>query len=316
MAQIALCVGIDVSKPWLDVYRHPDGAQARFSNDADGWAALLAWLDGVSIVGIGVEASGGFERGIVEALQDKHLPVCILDPWRVRLFARARGRRAKNDRIDARVIAEFTALGELACKLPDRARDRLGELLAARQCLIEASTRLGNVAEHMRDRRTTVLLRKQAGVLACQVDRLEQLIGEAIAAEADFSRIARLLMSVKGVGLILAATLIARLPELGTLNRRKICALVGVVPFDNDSGGRSGQRHIQGGRTFVRNVLYMATMGAATRHNPRLMAHFRHLRAQGKEPKVAIVACMRKLLTILNAMLATNQPWRELAPAA
>ena len=316
MAQEAFCVGIDVSKPWLDAYRHPDGARERFANDGEGWAALLVWLAGVNIVRIGIEASGGFEQGVVKALMGHGLAVRILDPQRVRLFARARGRRAKNDRIDARVIAEFTALGDTPCKLPDAARDQLGELLGARHALLEASTQLGHVSAHLSDRGTAAVFKKQLAALSRDVVMLERRIGQAIAANEAFDKTAQLLMSAKGVGLILAATLIARLPELGRLDRRKICALVGVAPYDDDSGDASGARHIQGGRRLVRNVLYMATMGAATRHNPRLMAHYRQLRAHGKKPKVALVACMRKLLTILNAMVKTNQPWREPATIA
>jgi transposase len=315
MAQIAFYVGIDVSKAWLDVYRHPDGARERFGNDASGWAGLLAWLEGLAIVRIGTEASGGFERDVVAALKRVGLAVRILDPQRVRWFARARGRRAKNDRIDARVIAEFTASVDMPSKLPDEACDRVGELLVARQTLLDSKTRLANVATHLRDRRTAAWFTKQIAVLTRQMATIEQRIAEAIAADEGFSHRAALLRSAKGVGLIFAAGAIARLPELGQLDRRKISALVGIAPFDNDSGAASGQRHIQGGRASVRNLLYMATL-CAIRHNPLIAAHYQRLRANGKLPKVAIVACMRKLLTILNAMVATNQPWRHPDTAA
>lgn len=315
MAQIALCVGIDVSKPWLDAYRHPDGAQQRFANDAAGWAAMLAWLSGLNILRVAVEASGGYERDVVKALSEAGLVVRILDPWRVRLFARARGRRAKNDRIDARNIAEFTALEDTPGKLPDDKRDHIGELLAARQALLDANTQLGNAGQHLRDRRTAGWFTRLAASLTRQAKVLEGRIGEAIAAEAEFRQIARLLRSAKGIGPLFTAAVIARLPELGHVDRRQISSLVGVAPFDDDSGDASGPRHIQGGRTLVRNLLYMATL-SAIRHNPLIAAHYRQLLGRAKKPKVAIVACMRKLLTILNAMVATNQPWRDPDAAA
>jgi transposase len=315
MAQIALYVGLDVSKPWLDAYRHPDGARQRFSNDAAGWERLLGWLRGLSILRVGVEASGGFEQGVVKALMEKHMAVRILDPQRVRLFARARGRRAKNDRIDARIIAEFTALADTPSKLPNPARDHIGELLGARQTLLDAKTQLGNVASQLRDKRTAGWFSKQIAVMTRQVKVLEARIGEAISADAGFAHRAQLLRSAKGVGLIFTASAIARLPELGQLKRRQISALVGVAPFDDDSGSANGPRHIQGGRSLVRNLLYMATL-SAIRYNPLIAAHYAQLRRRGKLPKVAIVACMRKLLTILNAMVASNQPWRDCDAAA
>jgi transposase len=310
MAQIAFNVGLDVNKLWLDAYRHPDGVRQRFSNDAAGWATLLAWLAGLSILRVGVEASGGFEQGVVKALMEERIAVCILDPYRVRLFARARGRRAKNDRIDARVIAEFTALVDTPSKLPDAARDHVGELLGARQALLDAKTQLSNVAGHLHDKRTAGWFGRQIAALTRQVKVLEARIGEAISADAGFAHRARLLRSAKGVGLMFTAGAIARLPELGQLKRRQISALVGVAPFDDDSGSANGPRHIQGGRSLVRNLLYMATL-SAIRYNPVIAAHYAQLRRRGKLPKVAIVACMRKLLTILNAMIASNQPWRD-----
>jgi transposase len=315
MAQIAFFVGIDVSKLWLDAHRHPDGECARFANDGTGWSTLLTWLSSVEVVRVGVEATAGFERGVVKALSDEGVVVRILDPRRVRLFAQARGRWAKNDRLDARTIAEFTALADTPSKLPDDKRDHIGELLTARQALLDVMTQLGNVGEHLRDRRTTGWFSRHAASLTRQVKVLERRIGEAIAAEPSFAHLAHLLRSAKGIGLLFAAAAIARLPELGQLDRRKIGSLVGVAPFDDDSAQSRGARHIQGGRTLLRNLLYMATL-SAIRHNKVIAAHYRQLRTRGKQPKVAIVACMRKLLTILNAMVATNQTWRDREAAA
>jgi transposase len=318
MAQIAFVVGIDVSKAWLDCYRHPDGARVRVSNDADGWAALRRWLGDEPILRVGLEASGGYERCVAEQLVAAGFTVRVLDPARVRYFARALGRRAKNDRIDARVIAEFLATCEVnaSTTLPDKDRRRLAELLGLRQALLDSRNGLANVAEHLRERRFAALAARHIARFERDVAALERLVADTIAANPQFARAAQLLLSAKGVGLILAATLIARLPELGTLSRRQIAALVGVAPFDDDSGDTTGRRKIQGGRAAVRRVLYMAAMGAATRHNPTLKAFYQRLRKLGKLPKVALVACMRKLLTILNAMLAHDTPWRDTTSAA
>jgi len=318
MAQIAFVVGIDVSKAWLDCYRHPDRLQVRVSNDADGWAALRRWLGDEPIRCVGLEASGGYERGVAEQLIAAGFTVRVLDPVRVRYFARALGRRAKNDRIDARVIAEFLATceGNGSTTLPDKDRRRLAELLGFRQVLLDNRNGLANVAEHLRERRIAALAARRIAQFERDVAALERDIADTIAANPQFAHAAQLLLSAKGVGLILTATLIARLPELGTLSRRQIAALVGVAPYDHDSGDTTGRRQIQGGRAAVRRVLYMATMGAATRSNPALKAFYQRLRKLGKLPKVALVACMRKLLTILNAMLAHGTPWRDTTSAA
>ena len=315
MAQVAFSVGIDVSKSWLDIYRHPDGRRARFSNDAAGWKELLAWLDEAPIVRIGLEASGGYERAVAEQLMAAGYVVCVLDPARVRYYARALGRLAKNDRIDARTIAEFTAHGERASNVLDKERERLRELLNLREALSDNRIRLAHAAEHLRDK---VFARSAATHLAKldrDILRIERHLEDIIAASQTFTPLSRLLRSAKGVGLILAATLIARVPELGTLTNRQIAALIGVAPFDDDSGPIKGKRHIRGGRARVRRILYMATMVAATRHNPLLKAYYQRLIAAGKLAKVALVACMRKLLTILNTMVARGETWRDTTTA-
>jgi transposase len=316
MAQVVFSVGIDVSKLWLDVYRHPDGRHARFGNEAAGWQALLRWLKETPIARLGLEASGGYERAVAERLADAGYAVQVLDPARVRYYARALGRWAKNDRIDARTIAEFTAHGDRPSKVLDKERDRLAELLNLREALSDNRTRLANVAEHLRDKAFARSTATHLARLKRDIKSIERHLEDAIAANERFKRLARVLRSTKGVGLILAATLIARVPELGTLNDRQIAALVGVAPFDDDSGPRRGQRHIKGGRARVRRVLYMATMVGATRRNPALKAFYQRLLAAGKLRKVALVACMRKLLTILNTMVARDEIWRDTTKAA
>ena len=317
MAQRVFFVGIDVAKLWLDVYRHPDGQRARFGNDLAGWKALMDWLAEVPVARIGMEASGGYERGVAERLAAAGFAVRVLDPARVRYYARALGRRAKNDRIDARTIAEFTAHGDRPGKALDKARDRLAELLNLREALNDNRTRLAALAEHLRDKTFVRSMALHLARLDRDIRRLERHLADEIAANEAFAQVARLLRSAKGVGLILTAALIARLPELGTLHRRHIASLVGVAPFDNDTGQTKGKRTIKGGRARVRHVLYMATLVAAARgKNPALTAFYRRLRAAGKPAKVALVACMRKLLTILNTMVARGEPWRDTAQLA
>lgn len=313
MAQTVFRVGIDVAKDRLDLYRDGDGAQLRVSNDKAGWRELIAWLASKPIAAIGVEPSGGYERGVIEALSAVGLTVSLVDAWRVRQFAGAIGQHAKSDPIDARVIARFLAVADLRAATPDRARGELVQLLRARDALTAMATNLANLKEHTTDKK---LLRTLASIAASHQRTqklLECRIAALLAAHAAFAQRAALLTSVPGVGPILAATLIARLPELGTLSRHHLASLVGVAPFPYESGHFTGPRHIKRGRANVRRVLYMATLGAVSQHNPRLKAVYLRLRANGKPPKVAIVACMRKLLTILNTMIATASPWRPAA---
>jgi transposase len=311
MAQKVLRVGIDVSKDRLDVYRDGDGAQLRVSNDPAGWRELTQWLRREPVAAIGLEPSGGYERGVLDALSAAGLPVSLVDAWRVRQFAGAIAQHAKTDPIDARVIARFLGVAALRAAAPDRARDELVQLLRARDALTAIAKRLTNLAEHTSDK---TLLRTLATVAANHTRtqaRLDRRIAALLAAHAPFAQRAALLTSVPGVGPVLAATLIARVPELGSLSRQRLASLIGLAPFPRDSGIRNAPRHIRRGRDNVRHVLYMATLGAVSRHNPRLKAVYLRLRANGKPPKVAIVACMRKLLTILNTMIATASPWRS-----
>ena len=310
MAQLVRHVGIDASKAYLDVALLPDKTEHRVSNDAAGWAE--AWLppDG-SVVVIGIEASGGYERGVTEALRAAGYRVVVLDAQRVRLYARALGKRAKSDTIDAEVIARFVAtVGSDSLTRSDERR-RLGELVDYRQGLIEERTRLTNASAQVSEPTLKKMAQRRLAQIERDVTRLEERMGALIAATPELAATAALLDTVKGVGPILIATLLAFLPELGQLTRRQIAALVGVAPYDRDSGTMRGKRHIAGGRERPRRVLYMATMSAATLHNSVLKSFYRRLLAKGKLPKVALVACMRKLLTILNAMIAHGTAWRQ-----
>ena len=308
MAQVVGTVGIDVSKAVLDVVRLPCRTKLRVSNDPTGWAALAAWLAGFPAGRIGLEASGGYEQGVLAHLQAAGLEVYRLDAWGVRQFAKAGGRRAKNDAIDALVIARYVGVFELHQAKPCAERQALAELVKARLNLVTLQTQLANWVEHGNGE----LVRLRASYdrrLRADIAGLDRKIAQCIEAHASFAQRAALLTSTRGVGLGTAATLLALLPELGQLPREQIAALVGVAPFDDDSGTRKGKRAIEGGRRLVRRALYMAAL-AGIRFNPVLKAFYQRLRARGKEAKVALTACMRKLITILNAMLRDGKPWQ------
>jgi transposase len=309
MAQMAPSMGIDVSKERLDIALHPDGPRFSVSNDAAGWRELCRTLKPLGVRAIGIEPSGGYERGVIGALLDAGLPVRSVNAWKLRQFAKAAGLLAKNDRLDAHVIALFVAT--LPCRevRRDPMRDHLAELVHTRRQILDLRLVLHNQLEQVCDRGLRQMRQRQIRQLGADLAQLDRRIAEAIAAVPAFAARYQLLCSTPGVGPVLAATLLAWLPELGSITRRQVGALVGVVPYDFDSGKMKGLRCIFGGRANVRHVLFMATQAAAI-HNPVLHAYKLHLLAQGKEAKLAIVAVMRKLLTILNAMLRDQQPWR------
>ncbi|MCW5863428.1 MAG: transposase [Anaerolineae bacterium] len=303
-------VGVDVSKARLDIAVEPIGAQWSVGNDAAGIACLVERLKGKVVGRIVVEATGGQERLVVAELYQAGLPVALVNPRRVRHFARALGRLAKTDRIDAAVLASFGRLTEpLLVRLPSEQEEALATLVTRRREVVDMRTaeenrlRLAKPAARPRLEKHIRWLDEEEAELRREI---ETLLRDTPELDDKHS----LLCSVPGVGLILSATLLSRLPELGQLSRRKVASLVGIAPFNRDSGPRRGQRHVAGGRHAVRAVLYMATV-SALKCNPVLIAFKRHLMAQGKSAKVAIVACMRKLLTILNAMVRDKRPWSD-----
>ena len=313
MAQISPHVGIDVSKDRLDVAVYPDGGGFAVENTPAGWAELARRCGELQAISIGLEASGGFEQGVACALQDKGLSVRLLNAWQVRHFARAIGRLAKNDRIDAAVIAQFIAtVSGRPLARRSAAQKSLSALVIARQQLTAELVMVGNQARTTTDAFLVRLFRRRLTALRTEMRLIERQLAEVVASDAELARCDALLRSVPGVGPVLAWTVLAGLPELGQIDRRKIGALVGVVPYDFDSGKMKGQRCIWGGRSAVRTALYMAAL-VASRHNPVLKAFRQRLDAAGKPPKVALVAVMRKLLTMLNAILRDGQPWRQAA---
>ena len=301
-------IGIDVSKAHLDTSLN-DGKVASFANDEAGIAALVERLQAQSPKLIVLEATGGFERIAAAALAAAHLPVAVVNPRQVRDFAKASGRLAKTDRLDATVLAHFAqAIQPAQRPLPDQAAQEFAEQLARRRQLVEMLS-----AEKVRLKQATGKavrkgLKEHIAWLGKQLHASEDGLRQLIESSPAWQAKRDLLAAVKGVGEVATMTLLALLPELGTLGRKPIAALVGLAPFNRDSGTLRGRRTVWGGRAAVRQVLYMATL-SAVRHNPVLKAFYDRLRGRGKRPKVAIVAAMRKLLTMLNAMLRDNAHW-------
>ena len=308
MTQIALHVGIDVAKDRLDVAILETGELFAVDNTEAGYAILVERLSDRAIAAVGLEASGGYERAVLKVLWQEGLPVRRINPHRLRQFARAAGINAKNDRLDARVIARFLATLPVHPVEFDPSLELVIELVTVRRQLHAELSRVKNQLEHVRDAALKRLAKRRASRLSADILLLDKRIAQTIAADHALARRDRLLRSTPCVGPVLSATLIAQLPELGRLSNRRIAALVGLAPFDHDSGKLKGKRCIWGGREPVRNVLYMAALSAGV-HNPIFAAFRKRLRADGKVAKVAIVAVMRKLITTLNAMIRDDKPW-------
>lgn len=306
-------IGIDVSKDALDCASEPPALALRFTNDAPGIAALLAALPAANPALIVLEATAGYETTVATSLAAAGWAVAVVNPKPVRDFAKALGILAKTDRIDAAVLARFGArVQPQARPLPSNAQRELTELLDRRAQLVamrvQEQTRLATALPVARES-----LREHIRWLNERISRLDRELTQRLRASPVWQAKAELLRGVPGVGKVTVFTLLAHLPELGHLNRHAIAALSGLAPFAQDSGRRHGQRTICGGRGEVRHVLYMASL-TAIRCNPLIRAFFIRLSAAGKPFKVAITACMRKLLTILNAMVKTNTPWQLQQP--
>ena len=302
-------VGIDVSKDSLDVAVLGQKYVEQVENSKKGIASLVAKLRQISPTLIVVEATGGYEEALVLGLFEAGLPVALVSPQRVRQYARARGILAKTDEIDAHNLADFgkNIHPRLFIAKTEDGRHLSGLMTRRRQ--------VEEMLKSEKNRRRTAypeLLSSIETVVIClqgESKRLDDEIREFLETHSDFKVQEKLLRSAKSVGLITAATLLAELPELGKLDRKKIAALVGVAPMNQDSGRRRGYRKTKGGRPDVRSVLYMSTLNGI-RFNPLIKSQYEHLLARGKEKKVAITACMRKFLTILNAMVRDQQPFR------
>lgn len=301
-------IGVDICKKYLDVAA-VTGTPVRVTNDADGRTALARRLKAQNVRGVIVEATGGLERALIQAFDAEAVPASIVNPARVRKFAEGIGQLAKTDKIDAPILARFGDYMQPApTVLADEHRQKMRDLIAYRsQITREITARSAQVKQYAS---SSIVERAMTAIEALRAERkvIERELEALIKSKDDTQRLYKRLLTVPGVGLIVAATLIAQLPELGRLNRRQIAALVGVAPFANESGDRKGYRSIRGGRDDVRQALFNCARVAIV-HNPVAKPFYERLRARGKPHKVAVVATMRKMLTILNAILKTNKDW-------
>jgi transposase len=304
-------IGIDVSKHRLDIHLRPSGEGFAIDYDDESVAALVARLVAFAPALVVLEATGGMEVRLAAALAAAGLPVAIVNPRRVRAFARATGRLAKTDRLDAEAIARFAeAVRPPARPLPDEATRRLAALVARRRQLLEmlvAERNRRQAADSTLHEGIDAHLRWLEEGLAEIEHELEGVIRESAIWRAKEA----LLRSVPGIGEVSARTLLAELPELGSLTRRQAAALVGVAPFSHDSGRMRGKRAISGGRARLRACLYMAAVAAARGSNPMIAGFYKRLRSAGKPAELALTACMRKLVVTLTAVLRTNTAWKQ-----
>jgi transposase len=303
-------IGIDVAKEHLDVHVRPTDEAFRVPNDDAGRATLVTRLHALRPMVVVLEASGGYEVPLAAALASAGQPVAVVNPRQIRAYARAVGQLAKTDRLDARVIALFAeAVRPAARPVPDEQARALGELIARRRQLVDMLVAEQNRRQLVRDRRLQRHVDAHIAWLEEALRRLDHDLTTLIRATPAWRETDDLLRSAPGIGPVTAGTLIADLPELGRLDRRRIAALAGLAPFARDSGVFRGRRMITGGRPQVRRVLYMATL-SAIRFNPTIREFHQRLVMAGRPGKVAVTAAMRKLLTILNAMLRDRRPWQ------
>ena len=309
MKDVLTFVGIDVSKARLDVASHPTGATHSVANDANGIKTLVEQLRAVKPLLVVLEATGGIERAVVRALVAAELPVTVTNPRQVRDFAKATGQLAKTDVLDAQILARFAEAVRPALRpLADEITLELRALISRRRQITEMLTAEKNRLSRA-PRRVQKRIEAHIRWLQSELERADEDLDQTIRQSPVWREQEDLLKSVPGIGPVGSRTVLAELPELGNLNRKQIAALVGVAPLNWDSGLLRGRRVIWGGRSHVRTALYMAAL-TASRRNPVIREFYKRLRAACKAPNVALVACMRKLLVILNAMLRHRVPWR------
>ena len=307
-------IGLDVSKDFLDGHVAGTGRRLRVANDPSGIARLVHELGTSSGCLVVMEASGGYERLAHRELVAKGVVTAIVNPKRVRDFARGMGQEAKTDRIDAAVIAHYGTVRRPApTPPPEPARAELGELLACRRQVVDEITVRRQQLGHLRSPLARERLRQGLAFLEQERDELDRLLREKIQADAALAADFELLTSMPGCGPILAATLLAELPELGRLDRRKVAALAGLAPIAKDSGTRHNRRVVKGGRGRVRNVLYMAAVAVLKAKPNPFQDRYRRLGERGKPKKLALTAVMRQMLVTLNAMLRNRTKWKNLA---
>jgi transposase len=306
----SVVVGIDVAKDKVDACVRSLSLRLTCPSSTQGRRKLTGWLRKHQVNKAIMEASGGYERDWAKSLREAGIEVRIVDPKRVRSFAQSAGRLAKNDKIDAEMIGWFAETFSAAPgQMHDAMQDELAALVKARIGLVELKTRLQSQNEHAAPRPVQKAQARILKSLAAEIAKLEVAISATIETTPQFAERAEIIESVPGFAKTTSANLIAGMPELGLVSDGIAAALMGLAPYDDDSGKRRGERHIKGGRRWVRNAIYMPCLGAATQNNPVLKAFYQRLIAKGKAPKVALTACMRKLITILNTMIARRQKW-------
>lgn len=302
-------VGIDVGKDTLDVHIYELDKHWQIANTFEGVKALLRQLSRYPLTRVLVEATGGYERLLVEACTDKALPVIIVQPVQVRQFAKAQGLFAKTDKLDARLIAQFGVLMQPEPRaLPNKKVRLVKDLLARKRQLNETRTQELNRL-HKAPKILAASHRRMIKLLDKDIAWVNERLTKEVSAVTKWQRVYDILSSVPGVGDGIAYTLLGELPELGRLSNRQIASLTGLAPFNRDSGYSKGRRRIKGGRAPIRTVMYMGMM-SAIQHNPMMKRFYQKLVAQGKHKKVALTACMRKMITILNAMVRDDKMWQ------
>jgi transposase len=306
--------GIDVSKDWLDVHVLSSSQSLRVANKSEGIRRLKRWLVKHNVDLVAVEATGKWHRELCRSLRASHMAVAVIDPYRVRNFARAKGILAKTDRLDAKVLAMFAATMDPDCRAPaPQVIEAMQELVTARANAVEEETSLQNQLGSAQTSFLKRQLTRRITQLKAHIKALEQECLGQIRADEPLARRYAILMSIPGFGTVVAVTLIAFLNELGALTNKQIGALAGVAPVADDSGERQGIRVIWGGRGIVRRMLYLAAL-SASRHNSDMKLFHHHLSANGKSPKVCLIAVARKLAVLANTLISQNRTWQTIAP--
>jgi len=314
--RITVCAGIDTGKRKLDVAIDGSCEQLQVENTAEGHKVLLEWLQRHKVKRIGIEASGGYEQPVVAALRRKRFVVVVFQPAQVRAYAKFHLQRAKNDKIDAALIAACTAAVKQIYPAPDPRLSPFAEQLTMIDQIGEDIMKLKNRIETCRNERIRAVWKEDIARLAKRERTELKALVAAIRQYPDLAERLELIHSVGGAGLPTAVAILVRMPEIGQLTREQAAALAGLAPYDDDSGDQVGARHIDGGRERLRRALYLAALPASFRWNPQLIALYQRLRAAGKEHKRALIACARKLLIFVNTVVARGTPWQGEPPAA
>jgi transposase len=314
--RITVCAGIDTGKRKLDVAIDGSCEQLQVENTADGHKMLWEWLQRHNVKRIGIEASGGYEQPVVAALRRKRFVVIVFQPAQVRAYAKFHLQRAKNDRIDAALIAACTAAVKKIHPAPDPRLSPFAEQLTMIDQIGEDIMKLKNRIETCRNERIRAVWKEDIARLAKRERTELKALVAAIRQYPDLAERLDLIHSVGGTGLATAVGILVRMPEIGQITREQAAALAGLAPYDDDSGDQVGARHIDGGRERLRRALYLAALPASFRWNPQLIALYQRLRAAGKEHKRALIACARKLLIFVNTVVARGTPWQGEPPAA